>query len=330
MFRGLRSMAAGLAAAGLMGGAALADVSDFLGSWLNADTGQAGFLGNIVGSGSDDSEIARIVTTPAGASAVRIHLYGRCDPECDWGSQIGHGRSAAPGSADIESISADFNTGKSIKHLTLRQGPGNTLRFSLATDFTDHSGRHDYDASGTLRSAPVVAQAPAMPGAAPSSVAAVAPAAPAAADITEDCVKINPEDIFVAPSKRGWAARDYNHIILDYGSDKLGAATAARVLEYYRFDEQCYIVRPKPKMIYWRVAGQFPRDSMPGEDCLEVHPQGVAAKGGRVLDGDRVIVDFGGDAAAAAQAASVIRTYRINRQCFVARPSDKMVYWLSR
>lgn len=331
MFRGV---AAALVAAGLMGGPALAEVSDFLGNWLNAASGQSGFLGNLIGTGSGDSEIARIVTTPAGANAVRIHLYGRCDRECDWGTAIGHNRSAAPNSDDVESISADFNTGQSAKHLTLRKGPGGTLHFSIATDFTDHSGRHDYEVSGSLRRAPVAPMAQtsapvaaAAPSTTPPAVAANA-AAVSAPEFSEDCEKINPEDVFVAPSNRGWALRDYNHVILDYGSDKPAAARAERVMTYYHFDEQCYVVRPKPKMIYWRVAGQFPRDPMPGEDCVDLHA--VAAKGDKVMDGDRVVIDFAGDAHAAAQAASVIRTYRVNRQCFVARPNDKMVYWLSK
>ncbi len=321
-----RFVATLLMTAGLLGGSALADVSDFAGTWINAESGNSGFLGSIVGSKTDGSEIARIVAAPAGVNAIRLHLYGRCDPECDWGTQLGHNRSGAPNSEDVESISADFDTGGSIKHLTLRKGPGHSLRFSLATDFKDHSGRYDFDGSGSLRLAPTAPMAPVA--AAPSAVPTGLPAAPV--EIAENCAKINPEDVFVAPSERAWKLRDYEHVILDYGPDKAGAIKASRVLAYYHIDEQCSVGRGRAKMIYWRVAGQIMRDSMPGEDCVDVHPQAITVKGGQVVDGDRVIVDFEDDAAAAAQAVSVIRTYHINRQCFVARPSDKMVYWLSK
>lgn len=326
-----RVLVSGCVASLFLAGSALAGVSDFLGQWVNAGAKDGSFLGDWVGSGGDNSEIVRIVVTPAGVNAVRLHLYGRCSPECDWGSQLGHNRSSSPDSGEVESISADFNTTKFVKHLTLRKGPGGSLHFSVATDFTDHSGRHDYEVAGTLRRAPAaVARATAPMSTAPSAVPAPAAMTAAATDFSEDCVKINPEDIFVAPNKRGWAVRDYNHVILDYGSDKLGAAKAARVLEYYRFDEQCYVVRPRPKMIYWRIAGRLPRDSMPGEDCVDVNPKAVTVKAGKVVDNGRMVIDFDGDTTAATQAASVIRTYGINRQCFVARPSDKMVYWLSK
>lgn len=317
-------VAASLMMAGLFGGAAFADVSDFAGTWVNAEGKNSSFIGSILDSKADGSEVARIVATPIGVNAIRFHLYGGCDPECDWGAQLGHNRSGNPNSDDVESISADFDTGNSIKHLTLRKGPGHSLHFSLATDFKDHSGHHDFEVSGSLRLAPVAPVAAAAPNPLPSSL----PAAPI--EPVENCAKINPEDVFVAPGERGWKLRDYNHVILDYGSDKAAGLKASRVLEYYRIDEQCSVGGSKPKMIYWRVAGQIPHDSMPGEDCVDIRPQAITAKGGQVIDGDRVLVDFEDDAASAAQTVSVIRTYRINRQCFVARPSDKMVYWLSK
>ena len=359
-----RSVLTGLIAAGLLAGAATADISGFLGSWFNSDSDKGGFLGTFIGSDSDKSDIARIVMSPAGANHVRIHLFGRCDPECDWGSQVGHNFSDSPDSDEVRSITADFNTGYGIKHLTLRKGPGNSVRFDVVTEFTGHSDRHDFETSGTLRfvEAPVVAAAtpPAAstpPSAAPSGTPAAAPSAtPAAAAETgasapasspaatatpaapppvlaseaEDCVAINPEDVYVAPSDRGWKVNDFDHTILNFGTNKVAAVKASHVMEYYRFDEQCYVMRPHPKMIYWRTAGQVPRDPMPKQDCVTVDPAKVTVNGAKVVDGGNVLIDFEDDTAAAGQAASVIRTYKLNRQCFVAKPDTTMVYWLAQ
>ncbi len=321
----MRGVMAGFLVVGLAAGSALADASQYLGTWVNTARPDSGFLDGLVGAKADD--IARIVTTPAGVTAIRIHLYGRCQPECDWGTAIGHNHSAAANSDAVESISADFVTGAATKRLTLRKGPGQTLNFEVVTDFTDHSSRHDYVASGSLRLAPaLIAEAlPAAPGAPTAG-----PPPVAAASDGEDCERINPNDLYVAPSDRGWKVNDYNHTVLNFGSDKVGAAKAAKVLEYYRFDEQCYVGRPHPAMIYWRNAGSFPRQPMPGADCVDLHPEAISQHGGKLLDGDRTVADFGTDEAAAAKAISVLRTYHVARQCYLTRASQVMVYWLSK
>jgi hypothetical protein len=331
-----RVWTAGLVAAGLAAGAATADVSGFLGSWFNSDSDKGGFLGTFVGSPSDASDIARIVTTAAGANHIRIHLYGRCTPECDWGSQVGRNQSASPDSDEVRSISADFNVGYGTKHLTLRQGTGNSLRFDVVTEFTDHSDRHDFESSGSLRFVPppaVVAAEPSVPSA-PSAMPAAAPL-PAVAGATtdvgeEDCKSINYEEVYNVFVDGDWVLKEYRTTLINFGSNRAAAIRAQRVVDAYRFDEICFLKRPRAAMVYWRVAGQFPRDAVKGQDCDEVHPSAVEAKGGKVLDGAHELLDFGDDAASARQAASIIRTYRLNRQCFVARPDTRSSYWLAQ
>jgi hypothetical protein len=311
--------------------AASADVSGFLGSWFGSD--DHGFLG--IWSGSDKGELARIVVIPAGVNHVRIHLYGRCQPvACDWGEQLARNHSDNPGSADVRSITAEFNTGTALRRITLRQAPGKAIRFEMVTDFTDHGDRHDYETSGTFMPAdPAMAASPAAPeiSAAPAAVPAASPPSSMPA---EDCEAINPEDVYVAPSNRGWRVADFNHTILDFGNNKIAAIKASHVLEFYRFDEQCFVARPHAAMIYWRTAGQAPRDPMPGQDCTDVRFAAVTVKRNgdawQVADGDRVLLDYGENQDAAQLATSVIRTYRLNRQCFVAKPDMTMVYWLAQ
>ena len=325
----MRGVVAGFLVLGLAAGSAFGDVADYVGTWVNAARPDSGLFG---GSANPD-QIARIVTTPAGVTAIHIHLYGRCQPECDWGTVLGHNHSAAPDSDAVESIVADFSTPIGSKRLTLRKGPGQTLNFAVVTDFTDHSGRHDYEASGSLRLAPPpVAEAVATASAVAAGASAAAPPAIVVSrlDDSEDCERINPADVFVAPSDRGWKLSDYNHTILNFGSDKLGAFKAAKLLEYYRFDEQCFIRRPHPAMIYWRIAGNFPREPAPGSDCVALHPEAIVQRGGKLSDGERSVVDFGTDEAAADKALNVLRTYHVARQCYLTRGSQLMVYWLSQ
>jgi hypothetical protein len=318
--------------AALATGAAFAD--GFLGSWFNGGAKSSGFLGMWGGSDSDASDVARIVVTEAGAGHFRIHLYGRCKPvECDWGEQVGHERSEAPDSGDVKTVSADFTTAYGVKHLTLRTGPGGSLHFIVATDFTDHSGRHDFETSGSLTAMATAENGPAPPvittPGVPTTGAGLPPSVTAPAD-TEDCQRINSDDIYVSPGERGWSVNDFDHVILKFGTDKVAAVKASRVMEFYRFDEQCYLARPHPKMITWRTGGQVPREAMPGQDCVAVDIAAVKATGGKVMDGDRVVIDFEGDDATAKRAVSVIQNYKLNRQCFVARPNETMVYWLSQ
>jgi hypothetical protein len=335
-------------------GAAPAPAGAFLDDVLSTDAQVDSYLGNWIDNQTDDSAIARLVVTAAGPSHVRIHLFGRCEPaECDWGTAIGRNHSAAPGSGDVRSIAAEFDTPGAHKRLTLRLGPGKSLRFEVVTDFDKPGDGHDFETSGLLTAAPEpVAQTPPPVAAAPpqaaTSVAStavlpdavtapppagVAAAVPEAPATQEDCAPINLADLYVAPSDRGWQLRDYDHVILNFRSDHQAALKAQEILSYYRFDEQCFVARPLATMLYWRSAGEVPHTPMPHEDCSDVHPAAVkaAADGGdwKVLDGSSVLLDYGEDRAHAELAASTIRTYRLNRECFVARPSSVMQYWLA-
>lgn len=311
------------------------------GNLLGGGSSIESFVGTWSPSNPDDSPIARVVVSEAGPNHVRILVLAHCQAaDCNWGDAVGRNHSGDPASDEIRSIVAEYDVAGTKRRLTLRQGPGASLRYELVTDFTRGADGHDYETSGAL--IPVAPQPPAPVAAAsePAAVAAVAPAptsvvaaAPAASAIQEDCVPINLADLFVAPVDRGWQLRDYNHPILDFGSDRLAALKAQAVLSYYRFDEQCFIARPHAAMLYWRSAGEVPRAPMPHEDCIDVNPSAVTAseEGGswKVKDGEASLLDFGDDRDGALLAVSVIKTYRLTRQCFAARPSTVMQYWLA-
>jgi hypothetical protein len=67
------------------------------------------------------------------------------------------------------------------------------------------------------------------------------------------------------------------------------------------------------------------------EDCID-HNIGnlqVANIGGRwkITDGSHLLLDFGGNRAAADRSLQIIRHYGFTMQCFVARPNAAMSYW---
>ncbi len=49
-----------------------------------------------------------------------------------------------------------------------------------------------------------------------------------------------------------------------------------------------------------------------------------------MVNGGATLLDYGDDQASAERAVSVIQTYRLNRQCFFARPASQAQYWLSQ
>jgi len=331
---------------------ALADIGDFFGIWSNADI--------------DASGIARIVVAPVEGRRVLVHLFGRCGSgECDWGTQPAHIYASDPGASDIRSLAADFDTPAGREHITLTQAVGHALRIDVQTDVAANSGQHDFATSGNVgyagnwESAAHLAAAtppravapggsvPPMAAAAPppaprddswfggSSFIGVGAARPAGyvAAAGEDCRPYNPEQVRITYADGEWQLGDFAHRLLRFGTHQTAARLAAVILGYYRFDEQCVITRSDVVMTYWKRAGQVPKPDMGGADCVSLDPSAARAEGSgdnwRMTAGGGTLLEFD-DKEDADRAVSVIRTYRLNRQCFFARPDSKAQYWLSQ
>jgi hypothetical protein len=338
-----RALATAVLTGSLLAGSAFGDVSDFLGNWINADGGANG--------------IARVVVTRAGTSGVNVQVFGRCHPtDCDWGVRPGLAYSEAADSDDVRIVTADFNPSFAQEHVTLRPAPGGALTFEVMTEFTDHSGRNDYATSGrlitapppvtTLQAAPVIA-GPATPapksesfvdrlGAVVGLGSASASAAPLRVADTagENCHAYNPVNGFVTPSGGGWNFVDFGFPLVKFGGDHASAIRASQIVAAYHFDEQCVDNRYHPQMMYWKSGGIVPHDSLPGQDCITVDPKAVAiaskGNGWTVVDGAKTLFEYADDKSAAELTASVIRTYRLNRECFVGGHDGPMRYWLSQ
>jgi len=333
----------GLAAALMVPVAALADATGFLSDLVSGRPAAAEFAGTWVvgGQAPAGSDIDHVVVTASGQGTVRIQVFGRCEARvCNWGALPARVRTDGPNSQVVRSLSADFNLGFALQHVTLHRLPGNLLRLDMVTEFTDGSDRHDYETALQLRPAGApVASSAAAPTPATAATAApvepsVLPLAATAAPPTDDCVAIAAGHIYVAPSNGNWSVRDFLHVIQGFGPYRAAAAKGLAVFNFYRFDEGCHVGRASTNMTFFRASGEVPRQPMAGEDCTEVHPAAVAAvkqdDDWKVVEGARVIFDYGSDEQGAAQAVTVIKSLNLVRQCYYDRANYSATYWLSR
>ena len=330
---------------------AKAEVAEFYGVWSNGT--------------ADASGIARIVVSPGNGARATIHLFGRCRPaDCDWGEKDARTYADDPGSKEIRSLVADFDTAGAHRRIVLRSAIGHALRFEVQTDFYD--GRQAFATTGVVAyagdwntapraaSAPtLVATAPANPsvaetlvpeptpqqapssggwfsgpsliGTGPSIASGYVPAA------GEDCRPFNPDQVRAGYVEDQWRVGDFANRLLTFGPHQSAARLSLAILGYYHFDEECFVGHDTSAMLYWKRAGQVPNAGMHGEDCVaftgvKVVPGG---DGWRVTAGDAVLLEYD-EKSDAERAASVIATYRLNRQCFFSAAESRAQYWLSQ
>ena len=312
-------------AVGLAGLAApaAADVSQLIGNWVNQD--------------NDTSGVTRVVVTHAGPDRVNVHVFGQCHPsDCDWGTVPGHSYFEGPSSNRVTSVMARFHTGFGNKIVILRDVAGPRLNYEVLTDFTDNSGRRDYDMSGGLRRAMLMHPMP-MPMPAPGPGPGPGPGAGGygpGGGLAEDCLPEPYANLHVSFVGGAWKIVNGNEWVLSFGSNKAAAQRSLAIIKHYRFDEICYVVRPHAAMTYWKRNGHVPSGNIPGQDCIHFNPNQVTAAhvGGawKVVQGSMWMLDYGSNKAGAEKAVDVIKHYNLNRQCFVARPNPPMEYWLSQ
>jgi len=265
-----------------------------------------------------------------------VRAFGKCSPtDCDWGIVNGHYESGFGG----DRVKAEFNSGFSITKLVLHEGPGDRITYDAHTHFTDGSGRPPYDVGGELYREGGGYGPPPGGGYGPPPGGGYGPPpgggyGPPPSLGAEDCIGFDPSAVTASFVGGDWKVVQGGMWMLDYGSDAGAAHHAADMIHSYLFDQQCFVKRPNASMMYWKRGNQVPTGNRPGQDCIGLNPQtaSVAHVGGawKVVDGASWLLDYGGDHAAADRALDVIQFYRLNRQCFIARPNAPMQYWLAQ
>jgi hypothetical protein len=149
-----------------------------------------------------------------------------------------------------------------------------------------------------------------------------------------DCIVFDTEHSYLVPEAGSWKVRDFLHTIQDFGPYRNAANRALAIIAYYRLDEVCRIGRGSSNLAFYRATGEVPHTTMPGEDCVDVHPDKVEAAvrddDWMVVDGSREIYNYGSDKDSAQQATAVIKALGFNRQCYFDRSNTPLSYWLSR
>jgi len=169
-----------------------------------------------------------------------------------------------------------------------------------------------------------------------SSFIGIGPRQPAgyASAAGEDCTPFSPTQVRASNTDGSWRLGDFSHRLANFGPSQERALRALAVLNVYHFDEECFVTREAPAMRYWKRAGLIPKESVAGEVCIGLDPSAVKteknAEGWSVVSGMGALLDFGDDRDAAERAASIIKTYKLNRQCFAGPPGTGLQYWLSQ
>lgn len=149
----------------------------------------------------------------------------------------------------------------------------------------------------------------------------------------EDCVVFNPLAVKADNAGGEWKVTLAPNASLDFATDAAAAARAVEVIQHYHFTRQCFVKRPAAAMMYWRNGVAVPPGNLTGQDCIALHPENVtaiyAAGRWKVMDGNLWLLDFYGDRDAAEDAVRIIRSYSLDRECFITRPHVAMQYWLA-
>jgi len=109
-----------------------AQASRFVGNWINV-------------SPSGNLPRVQINSIPGG---VTVHIWGKCTPTpCDWGTQPGllYSPNAATNPlTGAVAVTSSFPQSFARRTVVIRPLGTNQIEVEVYTEFTDHSGRHNY------------------------------------------------------------------------------------------------------------------------------------------------------------------------------------------
>ncbi|PTQ91905.1 hypothetical protein C8R30_1279 [Nitrosomonas nitrosa] len=151
-------------------------------------------------------------------------------------------------------------------------------------------------------------------------------------DFKEDCIQHDPNAIEIREVNSSWKIVQGNRWLFDFESKADEAKAAYAAIKRYGFDTTCYVGRPNPSMIYLKKGKSIPGGSSQGADCINIDWNSVRAQqegSDWVLLSNRSRIAMFPNETEAKRALSVVKAYRLNRQCFIGRPGPSFKYWLS-
>lgn len=301
-------------------GVAQADAGAFLGHWVNPDAKASG--------------LTHVAISPAGGNGVSVRAYGDCHPsECDWGVVEGKTFSLSPQSGDVEIIVATFHYGFAHRTVTFRKAPGGKLSFEMTIEFADNSGRHDYLVRGELKptswAGPIAQVWQRQAGLATGwGGGARSGASPAP---VENCKAVETHGARAVQQNGLWKVVADGQTLVEAGHDGKAAMTAAAVFHHYGFDRRCTV--GGPWQTYWKTGDGFAGERIGGISCIVFHPTTAhltrLGQDWAIMDGVTTVAKFGANKAKAEATLGLIRTNRLNGNCFVRYPDPVMGLWLT-
>jgi len=157
----------------------------------------------------------------------------------------------------------------------------------------------------------------------------------------EDVIKFDPAKVEAKNVGGAWKVVQGTLWLLDFGPSEANARQAVKIIKDSGFQYQCFVGRPNAPMMYFRKDGPpivvtLPVVTLPAavEDCTAFRSDKVKVKfrsgGWALVDGDKVVLNFGDNAFSALKALQVIKHYDMNAQCFIGRADGGMQYFKTK
>jgi hypothetical protein len=139
--------------------------------------------------------------------------------------------------------------------------------------------------------------------------------------IQEDCISFEGGLAIVEYIQGSWKIVVGNIWLLDFGDNQQEAIQSLNIIQYYGFNQQCFVGRPNPPMEYFLVNGQSPSGPFSGENCIGFNLDAMKtddSKGWwRLSDGSTSLFYFGDQEAQAQNALQIINRHQFTHFCWV-------------
>jgi hypothetical protein len=121
-----------------------------------------------------------------------------------------------------------------------------------------------------------------------------------------------------------WKLTAGERCLIDFEARSEMAFDALRIVQYYRFTEQCRLGSGPLACTYYLVNGEAPRGVMLGLECVEFRPEQLALRqvgeAWAVCSHGRPLVIAGNSVEEANEALQMIQRYQFTHVCYLGNP----------
>jgi hypothetical protein len=114
-----------------------------------------------------------------------------------------------------------------------------------------------------------------------------------------------------------------NQCLADFGGNEMDAREALRIVQYYRFTEQCRVGASNDAVTFYLVNGQAPHGLGAGVRSTGFHPGQLTVRQiddhWMLCENDRPVLRAGKNATEAKQVLTLIQKYKFDNLCYIGR-----------